>query len=109
MTKKRGTVIGVQVENETGLLGNAREVSDEADAAFAADVPASFVSYMRGHTAAMKEDVKTAVEKGKESGQETRRSEEGAEEREKMTGKGDRKRADKWKNEQEHRGTPRRI
>ncbi|MBQ1346640.1 MAG: DUF5597 domain-containing protein [Erysipelotrichaceae bacterium] len=66
--EKEGTVIGIQVENETGLLGNAREVSAEADAVFAADVPASFVSYMKEHTDTMKEDVKAAVEKGKESG-----------------------------------------
>ena len=34
------TVVAVQVENETGLLGAAREVSDAADAVFAAPVPA---------------------------------------------------------------------
>ena len=38
--EKRQTVVAVQVENETGLLGAAREVSDEADALFAAPVPA---------------------------------------------------------------------
>ena len=63
-----GTVITVQVENETGLLGNAREVSDEADAAFAGEVPQKFASYMRSHTEYMEEDVRAAVEAGAEKG-----------------------------------------
>lgn len=63
-----GTVITVQVENETGLLGNAREVSDEADAAFAGEVPQEFASYMRSHTAYMEEDIRAAVEAGAEKG-----------------------------------------
>lgn len=63
-----GTVITVQVENETGLLGNAREVSDEADAAFAGEVPQEFASYMRSHTEYMEEDVRAAVEAGAEEG-----------------------------------------
>lgn len=41
------TVIAVQVENETGLLGAAREVSDEADALFASAVPQGLVSYLK--------------------------------------------------------------
>lgn len=63
-----GTVITVQVENETGLLGNAREVSDEADAAFAGEVPQEFASYMRSHTEYMEADVRAAVEAGAEKG-----------------------------------------
>ncbi len=63
-----GTVITVQVENETGLLGNAREVSDEADAAFAGEVPQEFASYMRSHTEYMEEDIRAAVEAGEEKG-----------------------------------------
>ena len=63
-----GTVITVQVENETGLLGNAREVSDEADAAFAGEVPQEFASYMRSHTEDMEEEVRAAVEAGAEKG-----------------------------------------
>ena len=62
------TVVSVQVENETGLLGAAREVSDEADAAFAAPVPADFAAYMRAHTDTMVPDVRDAVLGGKESG-----------------------------------------
>lgn len=63
-----GTVVTVQVENETGLLGNAREVSNEADAAFAGEVPQEFASYMRSHTEYMEEDIRAAVEAGAEKG-----------------------------------------
>ena len=62
------TVVAVQVENETGLLGAAREVSDEADALFVAPVPADFVAYMRTHTETMTEEIRTAVRSGKEAG-----------------------------------------
>lgn len=65
---KEQTVIGVQVENETGLLGNAREVSDEADQAFASEVPEDFVKYMKAHTDTMKEDVRREVEHGADRG-----------------------------------------
>lgn len=65
---REATVIAVQVENETGLLGAAREVSDEADAAFAAPVPADFAAYMRAHTDTMVPDVRQAVENGAENG-----------------------------------------
>lgn len=41
------TVIAVQVENETGLLGAARDHSDAADALFESPVPADFAAYMR--------------------------------------------------------------
>lgn len=62
------TVIAVQVENETGLLGAAREVSDAADAAFAQLVPADFAAYMRSHTDTMVDEIKEAVQNGKEAG-----------------------------------------
>ena len=65
---EHATVITVQVENETGLLGSAREVSDEADAAFAAEVPVDFASYMKAHTQTMVPDVKEAVEHGADRG-----------------------------------------
>lgn len=66
--EKQHSVIGVQVENETGLQGTDREHSDEADALFASEVPADFVSYMKSHTDTMEEDVKAAVLAGKDSG-----------------------------------------
>ena len=62
------TVVAVQVENETGLLGAAREVSDEADALFASPVPADFVAYMRNHTDTMTEEIRAAVLTGKPEG-----------------------------------------
>jgi len=65
---KKQTVVAVQVENETGLLGAAREVSDEADAQFAAPVPAAFAAYMRAHTDTMTEEIRAAVLSGKEEG-----------------------------------------
>ena len=66
--EKRQTVVAVQVENETGLLGAAREVSDEADALFAAPVPADFAAYMRAHTDTMTDEIRAAVLSGKEEG-----------------------------------------
>ena len=62
------TVVAVQVENETGLLGAAREVSDEADALFASPVPADFAAYMRNHTDTMTEEIRAAVLAGKPEG-----------------------------------------
>ena len=56
--EEENTVIAVQVENETGLLGAAREVSDEADAVFASEVPAEFAAYMRAHTDTMTEEIR---------------------------------------------------
>lgn len=62
------TVVAVQVENETGLLGAAREISDVADARFAATVPADFTAYMRDHTETMTEEIRAAVLVGQAAG-----------------------------------------
>ena len=62
------TVVAVQVENETGLLGAAREVSDAADRAFDAPVPPAFAAYMKSHTETMVDDVRAAVERGADCG-----------------------------------------
>lgn len=66
--EQENTVVMVQVENETGVMGSARENSDEADALFGAEVPPQFVAYMKAHTDAMVPDVRRAVEDGAESG-----------------------------------------
>ncbi len=66
--EEENTVIAVQVENETGLLGAAREVSDEADALFASHVPSDFAEYMRDHTDTMTEEIRSAVANGKKAG-----------------------------------------
>ena len=62
------TVLTVQVENETGLMGSARERSKESDALFAADVPGEFAAYMKANTATMVPEIKAAVEGGAASG-----------------------------------------
>ena len=62
------TVVFVQVENEPGVQGTAREHSDIADRAFASEVPADFVSYMKSHTDTMRADVRDAVESGSNGG-----------------------------------------
>lgn len=66
--EERQTVVAVQVENETGLLGAAREVSDEADALFASEVPADFAAYMRAHTDSMTGPIRAAVLSGRDRG-----------------------------------------
>ena len=62
------TVVSIQVENETGLMGAAREHSDAADALFGALVPQDFADYMHMNCVAAHEDVRAALEKGKSSG-----------------------------------------
>lgn len=62
------TVVSVQVENETGLMGAAREHSDEADRLFYAPVPQEFASYMRAHRSTAADDVREALEEGSSSG-----------------------------------------
>ena len=62
------TVVAVQVENETGVMGAAREHSNEADALFASPVPDDFIRYMRCHVSTMTPDMKKAVENGKSAG-----------------------------------------
>lgn len=45
------TVLMVQVENEAGILGDARDRSPAAEAAFAGPVPAEWFGYARAHAA----------------------------------------------------------
>ncbi|MGO4548241.1 DUF5597 domain-containing protein [Paenibacillus sp. 2TAB23] len=66
--EKEQTVMLIQVENEPGLQGAAREHSDAADALFEADVPQLFVDYMNTQIGTMAEDVRQAVENGAKSG-----------------------------------------
>lgn len=65
---KENTVLMVQVENETGLMGAAREHSDLADALFTAQAPQEFVDYMKANSDSMVSDVREAVESGCDSG-----------------------------------------
>lgn len=45
--KEDGTVLMIQIENEIGMLEDARDYSPEADKAFHADVPATLVEYLQ--------------------------------------------------------------
>ena len=62
------TVVSMQIENETGVMGAAREHSDEADTLFASPVPGDFARSMRSAVNTMTPDMKKAVENGKPSG-----------------------------------------
>lgn len=68
MDEKEHTVILVQVENEPGLQGAAREHSDYADELFSQKVPSDFIAFMKNNTGEMSGDVKNAVETGKDQG-----------------------------------------
>ena len=62
------TVLLMQVENETGVLGDTRERSDLADRMFRSPAPVKLVNYMKAHTDSMASDVRTAVVSGAPSG-----------------------------------------
>lgn len=61
-------VVAVQVENETGLMGAAREHSDLADELFKDTVPQEFADFMRENTATMTQEMKEAITAGASSG-----------------------------------------
>ena len=62
------TVIMMQVENETGLLGTDRDYSDEATQAFHRPVPAELLGYLNAHEALMNPYLAVAWKAGKKSG-----------------------------------------
>lgn len=47
------TVLMMQVENEVGILGEARDRSPLAEAAWAGSVPAELIAYLQGHKAGL--------------------------------------------------------
>lgn len=55
---EENTVVMVQVENETGLLGSARERSDEADVLFSGQVPEKLVKYLQEQGEALGEELR---------------------------------------------------
>ena len=57
------TVVLIQVENETGLLGASRDHSDLADAAFNSQVPKELIEGLLARKDGLVEDVKAALEK----------------------------------------------
>lgn len=56
------TVIMVQVENETGFLGGAREHSELADEKFAEQVPQGLIDYLLGHKDTLAADIRESLE-----------------------------------------------
>lgn len=62
------TVYMIQVENETGLQGAAREQSDVADAVFAADVDPGLIAHLKQNTAEMAPDLRSAVHAAPDAG-----------------------------------------
>ncbi|KAF4556054.1 Hypothetical protein D9617_2g060210 [Elsinoe fawcettii] len=56
---KENTVIMVQVENETGLLGDSRDGSEAANKVFSKDVPADLLEFLAKDYDALHEDLKT--------------------------------------------------
>lgn len=65
---EQGTILFVQVENEVGLMGAAREHSVEADDAYAQNVPAELVTFMREHEDTLADDVREALAAGAGAG-----------------------------------------
>jgi beta-galactosidase GanA len=52
------TVLMMQVENEVGVLGDARDHSPAANAAFDGEVPATLTSYLQAHRATLDADLR---------------------------------------------------
>lgn len=52
------TVLMMQVENEVGVLGDSRDHSPTADAAFAGDVPAKLTAYLQAHRSTLYPDLR---------------------------------------------------
>lgn len=51
--KEEGTVIMIQIENEIGMLEDARDYSREANKIFNAPVPAEFMTYLQKNKKAL--------------------------------------------------------
>lgn len=62
------TVVAIQIENETGVMGATREHSETADTLFSAPVPADFAVYMRNNAHSMTSEIREAVMNGKPAG-----------------------------------------
>lgn len=64
------TVICIQVENETGLLGSGREHSALADEKFAGAVPEKLVCWLREHPEELSEELSQAFRKEAAAGED---------------------------------------
>jgi len=60
----QNTVIMVQVENETGILGSARDHSDVADLMFSKKVPKGLINYLNNHQTTLETDIRDELQKG---------------------------------------------
>ena len=65
-TDTQRTVVLIQVENETGLLGASRDHSDLADAAFSQKVPSELIDGLLARREGLVEDIRAALEKRRE-------------------------------------------
>ena len=54
----RHTVVMIQMENEVGVLGDSRDRSAAADAAFAKPVPKELMDYLEAHQATLRPELK---------------------------------------------------
>ena len=52
------TVIMIQIENEVGVLGDSRDRSEAANAAFTRPVPAALIGYMQAHKSTLRPQLK---------------------------------------------------
>ncbi len=59
---KNHTVIVVQVENEIGMIPDARDYSSEADKAFKAAVPQELIDYLKAHKDSLDAGIKSSWE-----------------------------------------------
>lgn len=66
--KNDHTVVMAQVENETGVMGAAREHSPEADHLFDSDVPQDFVEHLRSVSQGMMPKIRQVLASGSSSG-----------------------------------------
>jgi hypothetical protein len=57
---EKHAVVMVQVENEIGMIPEARDHSPEADRAFGQEVPAEFLAYMQKHKASLTVELRNA-------------------------------------------------
>ena len=55
---EKHTVIMIQIENEIGILGDSRDRSDTANAAFARPVPKQLIDYVQSHKADLRPELK---------------------------------------------------
>lgn len=61
---EKHTVIMIQVENEVGLLGDSRDRSAAANAAYEKPVPRQLMDYLQAHKATLRPELKKSLEAG---------------------------------------------